>query len=121
MCSYKPHLTDPATAEAYAAREGVKLCQDKGFHTLMLEGDAQAIVTALCSTDGGQGRYGSLISDSRNVLDHFNNWKVNYVSRECNVSADTLAKWAATHRTQHIWVGSYPNFIGLNTFLVIEF
>jgi hypothetical protein len=41
-CSYQQYLTDPATAEAFAARQGADFCRNLGFQSVWMEGDAQA-------------------------------------------------------------------------------
>jgi hypothetical protein len=111
MCSHQPYIIDPATAEAFAVRQGVELCTHMGFQRLMLEGDAQLTVTALLSPTDSNGRYGPLILDTHKLLDFCLSWSVNHLSRECNVVAHTLARFAVKNRVHRIWVGSYPTII----------
>jgi len=43
LCTHKPYVIDPTTAEALAARQGVELCHNLGFQSIVLEGDAQLV------------------------------------------------------------------------------
>lgn len=79
MWSFHPYISDPSTAEAFVARQGVALCRDLGFQSIELEGDAYEIVSALKKEDVCSGKYGSLIADARNLLMSLWDWAVSYV------------------------------------------
>jgi hypothetical protein len=79
MCNFLPYLTDPAVAEAYAARQGAILARDMGYQKLILEGDAQVIVQALNSGGGCAVTYASLVADTREIMKDFPSWRVVFV------------------------------------------
>jgi hypothetical protein len=64
MCNFLAYLTDPALAEAFAARQGAILARDMGFQKVVLEGDSQVIVQALNSESGCVIPYASLVADT---------------------------------------------------------
>jgi ribonuclease HI len=52
LCMTQPYISDPATAEAFAARRGIQLCRELGIRNIILEGDSLEIVTAMRKNEG---------------------------------------------------------------------
>lgn len=73
------YVADPLVAEALAARMGVELCRELEIPTVMLEGDAQLIVSALMQEGEVLGRHGSIVMDARVILSGFESWTVHFV------------------------------------------
>lgn len=102
MCTYKSYVSDPTIAEALAARHGVEFCRDLGFPSIVLEGDAQEIVSALGNEAQCLGKYMSLIADARDLLTSFQSWFVSYVRREGNRVVHQLARMAVSHHLHQV-------------------
>lgn len=64
-----------------------------GFRLVIVEGDALEIIQALRSSEVVLGKYGSLISDARNLLSSFGSYDFGHVRRKGNRVAYTLAKF----------------------------
>ncbi len=84
-------------AEAIAAI-GVEFCREMGFSTIVMEGDAQELVTALGKADQCSSAYGSIIQDARTRLSTFQAWTIQHVRREGNNVAYSLARWAVSQQ-----------------------
>jgi hypothetical protein len=61
---------------------------------VILEGDALAVVQALCRPDDDASRYGIIIEDARRILKTFQVGDVRHVRRDGNKVAHNLAKVA---------------------------
>ncbi len=59
-----------------------------------MEGDALEIIQVLRSFEVVLGKYGSLISNARNLLSSFGSYDFSHVRREGNRVAYTLVKFA---------------------------
>jgi ribonuclease HI len=104
-------ITDPATAEAYAAWKAVQFGRDLGLPKVILEGDALVIVQALQKEDPSWHKYGSLIETSRSLLRSFQSWSVRHTKREANMAAHLLAKEALRTPPETVWMEEYPVFL----------
>jgi ribonuclease HI len=111
MCNFLPYLTDPAVAEAYAARQGAELLRDMGFQKILLEGDAQVIVQAINYAGVCSARYANIIDDTRTILQSFSSWRALFVRRECNSVAHSLARMAVTQCLFQVWIESVPDLV----------
>jgi len=111
MCNFLPYVTDPAVAEAFAARQGAILARDMGFQKVVLEGDSQVIVQALNSESVCAVAYASLVADTRTLLQTFPAWCVDFIRREGNVVAHHLARLAVSNRVFQVWVESFPDSV----------
>jgi hypothetical protein len=89
-----PFVADPTIAESIAAWQVVKLCVDRGFHNVVLEGDFLIVVSVLNYSLPCWSSYGQLIEDIKVKLQSPHPPEVNHVSRTVNTVAHTLAKYA---------------------------
>jgi hypothetical protein len=101
---------DSVVVEAIAAI-GVEFCNKMGFSTIVMEGDAHELVTALGKANQCSSAYGSIIHDARTRLSTFQAWTVQHVRREGNNVAHSLARWAVSQQLHQTWIDSYPPFI----------
>jgi ribonuclease HI len=111
LCHTMAYLTDPTVAEAFAARQGVELCNAMGFNAVKFEGDSQTIVQALLVDRAHPGSFDSIVPDTRLLLLSFPQWQVRFVRRTGNEVAHQLARMAVKHKVSHVWVESIPGFI----------
>jgi len=89
MRSVQQYIFDPAVAEAYGARQAAEFGRFLGLNSVLLEGDALAIILALGRIEVDDGNYGSLIMDARNILQGFGSWGLSHIRREGNMVAHT--------------------------------
>lgn len=90
--STRTGFMEPTAAEALAMFHGARLCKDLDLQNVVLEGDAQVVISALQSGDITGSRWGHLVEDVHTSLQNCPNWKARHVRRECNTSAHGLAK-----------------------------
>ena len=102
---------DPTMAEAAAALLAVEFSRDSGLQQVILEGDSKNVVLALSETEANLSRYGQIIEDAKVVLCGFRNWEVRHVYRQANMAAHGLAKEAAAHDSERVWLEEVPNCI----------
>jgi hypothetical protein len=103
MCSSKPFLLDPVSAEAFAAWRMAGFCGSLGARHIVVEGDALEIVHALRKDSACWGRYGNLVDDAKNLLNSIDKWEVQHVKRSGNEAAHRLAKLALSIREEEFW------------------
>jgi hypothetical protein len=103
-CDTKPFVT----AEAWGAWRAVELSRTMGWRKVKLEGDALEIIQAFERNDTWRGSYGVLVQDARQQLDRLLEWKMQHVSRQANVEAHSLAKYALSLETEHLWTTDFP-------------
>jgi hypothetical protein len=108
QCSVQKYILDPTTAEAIGARLGAELGQNLGLHSIFLEGDASAVITALRMEDADFSKFGNVILETREILKGLSLWNVNFVLREGNNAVHLLAKLAVNQELNQVWVGLYP-------------
>jgi len=111
QCAVQKFILDPSVAEAIGAKLGADLGRFLGLDSIVLEGDASEVVSALNREEEGFSRMGSIIVEARKVLRDFSVWKVASVRRNCNNAAHQLAKLAVRQNLSQIWMYSYPSCI----------
>jgi hypothetical protein len=79
--------------EAYGARQIAKFGRFLGLNSVILEGDALAIISALGRTEVDYCNYGCLIMDAKNILRGFGSWGLSHIRRKGNMVAHILAKF----------------------------
>jgi ribonuclease HI len=85
-----------------------ELCVKLGFNDVLLEGDSLEAVQALCKEKCTWGRYGTLINDSKLLLQQVHVWKACHVKRSANEATHRLAKLALTMCEERLWRENYP-------------
>jgi hypothetical protein len=58
MCSVQRYIYDPTVAEAYGAPQAAEFGRFLGLNSVILEGDALAIISALGRTEVDDSNYG---------------------------------------------------------------
>jgi hypothetical protein len=116
MFSVQQYISDPAVAKAYGAQQAVEFGQFLGLQSVILEGDALEIITALGRLEDEAGKYGNLIMDARRLFRAFWSWDISHVRRDDNMVAHTLVKFAVSYEQTKVWFESYRHvscFLGL--------
>jgi len=108
MCSIQQYISDPSVAEAYGARQAVEFGCFLGLNSVIVEGDATVIISALGRTEEEDGNFGSLIMDARSLLCGFLSWDISHVRRDGNMVSHVLAKFAISFEQTKVWFESYP-------------
>lgn len=106
-----PYVQDPDAAETIALWKAILFCLDRGFQSVILEGDSLHVVEALRQEGRSWQRFGQLIEDSRLMLHSLSSFEVCHVSREANQAAHLLAKNALITMEDLVWMWDCPSFI----------
>jgi ribonuclease HI len=106
-----PYIQNPSVAEAFGARRAVEFARERGFSSIVIEGDSREVVLALGNSGDCCVSYGDLISNARALLSSFPHWKIAHVGREGNKAAHYLAKFAVSQLSSRVWIGVCPSAI----------
>lgn len=78
------------------------------------------MVKAIRNNNTQCSRYGPIIKDIQEVLSLFRSWDIMHVKRVANAAAYGLAQFAATNKTNKIWMEEIPNSI-YNIVTLVQF
>lgn len=106
-----PGLFSPRSAEALAFREALVLAANKGFSSIIVEGDSLEVVQALTQDGKTFSDCGSILSDCLELLPLFSSCSFKYVKRSCNRVAHSLAKKSLLGVRSETWGGPVPHFL----------
>jgi ribonuclease HI len=110
-CASRPHITDPATAEAMAVWMLADFSLTIGHNQIIAEGDSLEVVGALRRDGECCTSYGHIVEEAKELFNMVESWSVQHVGRENNTAAHHLAKHAATREDDQTWVSEFPAFI----------
>lgn len=82
-----------------------------GFDSIELEGDAREVVLVLERAEVCEAAFGSIIMETRLLLQSFEFYSVTHIRREGSRAAHCLAKFALAHKCHHVWIDVCPSFI----------
>lgn len=105
-------LTDPASLEAIACREGLSLAEDLGLQSLVIASDCETVVKHIKESSGGI--YGGVVKEIQEWKSLFNSCIFKFESRSSNFEPHKLARHALMlDQGRHIWLGQPhdPNVI----------
>lgn len=108
LAAKEQELVDPLFVEALAAFRAVSFAFDMGFRDFWLEGDSQAIIKALSSSETNFSPIGHIIEATKSMLASVSNLKISHVRREGNKAAHGLAAYALSLSDQRIWLEAIP-------------
>ena len=97
--------------EAKAVEEGVMLAKDLGLRHIIIEGDAQKVMSALAGHTSPPSSIQNIIAGARQWSLNFSAWKVTHVQRNCNQTAHLMARNAKLIFESVIWVEDTPPVI----------
>ncbi|XP_035545169.1 uncharacterized protein LOC118348227 [Juglans regia] len=92
---HQRNVDQPAVAKSYA----------------LWKGDAQLIVKAVNNQEEDRSVYGSIVEASKKLISSWKDWSVEFVYRNANEAAHTLAKEALHLDTEIVWIEETPNCI----------
>ena len=95
-------------AEILAGRHAVEFALECGFTKLVLEGDNQAIMTALSSRRGLVSQLGHIIQDVICMLNNLRWSQVLFAKRSANTVAHALARYAKDLIEDVVWIEDSP-------------
>ena len=90
-CGSRPHITDPANAEAMAVWMLAELSTMLGFTQIIAEDDSLEIMGALQREGVCCNSYGHIVEEAKALLNQVESWLVQHVGREINTVAHHLA------------------------------
>ncbi|XP_042944640.1 uncharacterized protein LOC122278525 [Carya illinoinensis] len=108
LCSKLSIVVKAIVAEAYALRRALFFCLELGLQKVLLEGDSQVVVKDTNSNADIWANYGVVIEDIRSLLKDNMSWSVNFIHREANNVAHSLAKMALTCDEEIVWMEEGP-------------
>jgi hypothetical protein len=114
MSSVQRYISNPAITKAYGARQAVEFGHFLGLQSVIVEGDALEIVSALGCPRDGDGRYGNLLEDARRLQVDFRVWDIRHVRQDGNKVAHTLAKFAVSQQQNHVFGSSLTRHVYSN-------
>ncbi|XP_026420170.1 uncharacterized protein LOC113316165 [Papaver somniferum] len=100
-------------AEASAFLLALNVAQQMQFHNCIIEGDSQTVVKVLNGELHTTPWRILILSEELKSISHsFNSVSFKFVKRRANAVAHNLAKYAAKHNVQAIWIPSQiPRYI----------
>ena len=98
-------------AKAKAVEEGVMLAKDLGLDHIIIEGDAQTVMSALASHTSPPISIQNIIVGARHWSLNFSTWKAIHARRNCNQAAHLMARHAKLLSESVIWVEDTPPVI----------
>ena len=103
-----PPVTGSDEAETFACRRAVEFAVECGFTELILEGDNQALMDAVCTRQGRSSWLGHIIQDVLVLLDGLRWVQISFVKRSANTVAHGLARWAKDLVEDIVWIEDSP-------------
>ena len=94
--------------EAMAARRAAAFTREVGVGNCILEGDSQAVVTALQEGKKLFSEYGHILQGTLSHLNSFKNWSLSYTPRQGNEVADALDRRAKKSFLFSVWLDFLP-------------
>jgi hypothetical protein len=101
---------DLVVAEALATLRTIEFCRNRGFTSLILEGDSLQVMNAISKIGLNRCMYGHVIADIQQVLHGFHSLKISHTKRGANSVAHPLDK-DGVHQSDHSWIRCIPDSI----------
>lgn len=96
-------------ADCMALLRAMKLCAKLGYDRVVFEGDAQIVVTAANALKENPAWYGTLIKDTKALLNQNHLWQVSFIHRKGNQAAHEMAKIGTKSiLLQKLWFYDFP-------------
>jgi len=98
----------PVIVEAMAIARAITFAQELGIKEFMLEGDSEAVINNLQSTEVSLTSYGHLLESAKSTLTTSKCIAFTHIRRIGNIVAHNLAKHARHVRGMSVWVEDIP-------------
>jgi ribonuclease HI len=102
------HVPDVLTAEALAARDGLKLAVENGAQRVCLEVDNTSVVCLLRAAEGFRSPIAGIWHEMRGLASLLVDFCIYVIGREGNEAAHRCAKMASVSSPSHSWLGYAP-------------
>ncbi|KAF7826352.1 uncharacterized protein G2W53_017516 [Senna tora] len=89
--------------EAYAFLEGLELAKNLRCDNIILEGDAKKVVDLIHGSSQNLSHLGMIVDDIRKGMKNFSRVKVQWVPRNSNAVADSIANFASNLDHSQVW------------------
>jgi ribonuclease HI len=97
-------ITDPASLEALACREGFALAADLALSRIQIASDCKLVVEDI--REGSMGRYGQIVKEFKHSSNQFDLCNVVHENRASIFEAHNLTKFVITRGVgRYIWLG----------------
>jgi hypothetical protein len=70
----------------------VRFSFEKGFYSIILEGDAKNVTEIVQSGTRNDCKYGQIVDDILMVLNSISHWQIRHINRESNTTVHGLVK-----------------------------
>lgn len=108
---FKHMVVDPKGVEVMAALNAVQFCNEVGFFNVSLEGDALAVIKEINSGPPFLSHIGHFVESIHQEVGLLQSSCFNFIPREANSLAHSLAKEAVSSRTSNVWSEEMPTSI----------
>ena len=98
----------PVIVEAMAAARAITFAQELGINEFMLEGDSEAVINTLCSSEVSLTTYGHLLESAKSSIVNSKCIAFSHIRRSGNRVAHNLAKHARHVRGLSVWEEDMP-------------
>ena len=95
-------------AEVLACRKALEFAMEAGFSNLIIKGDNSNVMRALSASAINNSLYGHVVDDIRAYLSSWQSVGLNYVKREGNMVAHSLARFARNIVDVLYWTEDEP-------------
>ncbi|XP_042939486.1 uncharacterized protein LOC122274515 [Carya illinoinensis] len=111
MSKAEHELHDPESVELVAILRGLQFILQLGIRKIVLESDSLLMVEALKANQDSLSLQGNMLKEVKNMMNCFEEKKVQHVCRSGNQVAHTLAKHAWSIPDVELWMGLVPAFL----------
>jgi ribonuclease HI len=108
--NYRKMQVEPVVAETLAALQALNLCTERGYQSVIMEGDALQVINLINSVEPCNSGYGHLVEDIRAGSRRVGGIRFQHVRRTANKAAHELAVLARTRVTNMRWT-SIPSCV----------
>ncbi|KAE8785151.1 WD repeat domain phosphoinositide-interacting protein 3 [Hordeum vulgare] len=106
-----PGIADLESVEVLACRRALQVAVDVHIQRAHVELDNKALVAKINEPGRNLSAVGPWVQDIKEMLNHFEEFKVTWIRRTGNMVAHNLARVGVGEFRSEIWVDSPPDFI----------
>ncbi|CAM0910766.1 unnamed protein product [Alopecurus aequalis] len=110
-CDSNAHAIDVASMEALALLAGLKLVEQIGGQSVIVESDSMEVVQAILNPSEYRGTGAVIIDDCRQLIATLGKATIHHCPREANGAAHALARYGANQDSGVFWFVDPPDFL----------
>ena len=111
MSAKGPQVADSEEAEILACSRALEMAVDSGFSDLIVEGDNASVMKNIAGPCPRFSRFGHLYEDIHCLVSGLRSNSIQFVHREANRVAHSLARYARNLDDDLIWMEDIPPFV----------